>query len=86
MTHMGYRCPNADYPDRSSVYCSVLADTQVLSGLTSVLNIVALVGYLKLHHHQTIDEVHQSINERLKDYHISMSRRNVIYPRKAIFG
>jgi hypothetical protein len=43
------------------------------------LDIVALVGYLKLHHHQTVDEVHQSVNERLKDYQMSLSRRNVTY-------
>ena len=79
MTHMGYRCPNADCPDRSLVYRSALADAQALPGFTFGLDIVALVGYLKLHHHQTVDEVHQSVNERLKTSQISMSRRNVMY-------
>jgi len=79
MTHVGYRCPNADCPDRSKVYRSILADAQALPGFTFGLDIIALVGYLKLHHHQTVDEVHQSVNERLKDYRISMSRRNVMY-------
>ena len=79
MTHMGYRCPNADCPDRTSVYRSTLADAQALPGFTYGLDIIALVGYLKLHHHQTVDEVHRSVNERLKDYQISMSRRNVMY-------
>ena len=79
MTHVGYRCPNADCPDRSSVYRSALADAQALPGFTFGLDIVALVGYLKLHHHQTVDEVHQGVNERLKTYQISMSRRNVMY-------
>lgn len=79
ITHVGYRCPNADCPDRARVYRSTLADAQALPGFTFGLDIVALVGYLKLHHHQTVDEVHRSINERLKDYQISMSRRNVMY-------
>lgn len=79
MTHVGYRCPNADCPDRSSVYRSALADAQALPGFSFGLDIVALIGYLKLHHHQTVDEVHRSVNERLKGYQISMSRRNVMY-------
>jgi hypothetical protein len=79
MTHVGYRCPNADCPDRSKVYRSVLADAQALPGFTFGLDIIALVGYLKLHHHQTVDEVHQNVNERLKDYQMSLSRRNVTY-------
>jgi hypothetical protein len=79
MTHVGYRCPNADCMDKSTVYRSALADAQALPGFSFGLDIVALVGYLKLHHHQTIDEVHRGINERLKDYQMSMSRRNVMY-------
>lgn len=79
MTHVGYRCPNGDCPERSRVYRSALADAQALPGFTFGLDIVALVGYLKLHHHQTVDEVHQSINERLKDSQVTMSRRNVMY-------
>jgi hypothetical protein len=79
MTHVGYRCPNADCTGKSTVYRSALADAQALPGFSFGLDIVALVGHLKLHQHQTVDEVHRSINERLKDYQISMSRRNVMY-------
>lgn len=79
ITHVGYRCPNPDCSDRSTVYRSALADAQALPGFTFGLDIVALVGYLKLSHHQTVDEVHLGINERLKDYQISLSRRNVMY-------
>src|SRR5260370_3651913 len=79
MTHVGYRCPNADCTGKSTVYRSALADAQALPGFSFGLDIVALVGHLKLHHHQTVDEVHQNVNERLKDYQISMSRRNVLY-------
>ncbi len=79
MTHIGYRCPNTDCTDNALVYRSIVADSQALPGFTFGLDIVALVGYLKLSLHQTVDEVHQGINERLKDYQISMSRRNVMY-------
>ena|SRR5437762_3481599 len=66
MTHVGYRCPNADCTDRSRVYRSALADAQALPGFTFGLEIVALVGYLKLSQHQTVDEVHRGVNERRK--------------------
>lgn len=64
---------------RERVYRSAVADALALPGFTFGLDIVALVGHLKLSQHQTVDEVHQSINERLKDYQISLSRRNVMY-------
>ena len=79
MTHVGYRCPNADCPGNVLVYRSALADAQALPGFSFGLDIVALVGHLKLHQHQTVDEVHRGINERLAGYQISMSRRNVMY-------
>jgi Transposase, Mutator family len=79
MTHVGYRCPNADCPGKSTVYRSALADAQALPGFSFGLDIVALVGHLKLNQHQTVDEVHRDVNERLKNYQISMSRRNVMY-------
>ena len=79
ITHVGYRCPNSACPKKGSVYRSALADAQALPGFTFGLDIVVLVGYLKLHHHQTVDEVHTQINDRLKPHHVSLSRRNVMY-------
>lgn len=79
ITHLGYRCQNADCVERERVYRSAVADAQALPGFTFGLDIVALVGHLKLSQHQTVDEVHQHMNERLQDYQISMSRRNVMY-------
>ena len=79
MTHIGYRCPNAECTDNTLVHRSIIADSQALPGFTFGLDIVALVGYLKLGMHQTVDEVHRGINERLKNYQITMSRRNVMY-------
>lgn len=79
MTHIGYRCPNADCRENKRVYRSTIADAQALPGFTFGMDIVALVGYLKLSQHKTVDEVHDIVNERLKDYQISMSRRHVMY-------
>jgi hypothetical protein len=79
MTHIGYRCPNADCRESKRVYRSTIADAQALPGFTFGMDIVALVGYLKLSQHKTVDEVHNIVNERLKAYQISMSRRNVMY-------
>src|SRR5436190_11825729 len=58
MTHIGYRCLNADCAERTQVYRSARADALALPGFTFGLDIVALVGYLKLSKHQTVDEVH----------------------------
>jgi hypothetical protein len=79
MTHVGYRCPNEECTGNVITYRSALADAQALPSFSFGLDIVALVGHLKLHQHQTVDEVHREVNERLKDYQISMSRRNVMY-------
>ncbi len=79
MTPVGYRCPNAHGTDDKRVYRSIRADAQALPGFTFGMDIVALVGYLKLSQHKTVDEVHEAVNERLKNYQISMSRRNVMY-------
>lgn len=79
LTHIGYRCPNEQCEDRARVNRSMQADMQALPGYSFGLDVVALVGYLKLHHHQTVDEVHAVINERLKESRVSMSRRNVMY-------
>lgn len=61
------------------MYRSALADAQALPGFSFGLDIVALVGHLRLHSHQTVDEVHRGINERLKEQQITLSRRNVMY-------
>ena len=79
MTHVGYRCPNANCADNKRIYRSIRADAQALPGFTFGMDIVALVGYLKLSQHKTVDEVHEAVNEQLKNYQVSMSRRNVMY-------
>ena len=79
MTHIGYRCPNEDCTESKKVHRSVRADALALPNFTFGMDIVALVGYLKLGQHKTVDELHKEINDRLKDYQIQMSRRNVMY-------
>jgi hypothetical protein len=79
MTHIGYRCPNEKCTESKRVHRSALADTLALPNFTFGMDIVALVGYLKMSQHKTVDEVHKDVNERLKVHHNQMSRRNVMY-------
>src|SRR5437667_6137221 len=57
LTHIGYRCPHTECTNKNQVYRSILADAQALPSFTFGLDIIALVGYLKLSKHQTVDEV-----------------------------
>jgi hypothetical protein len=43
------------------------------------LDIVALVGQLHLGKHQTVDEVHHQVQERLRALGVSISRREILY-------
>jgi len=79
VTHIGYSCPNEKCIERNKVYRSAAADSLALPNFTFGIDIIALVGYLKLGKHYTVDEVHKEVNERLKTYDIQISRRNVMY-------
>jgi hypothetical protein len=79
VVHLGTRCPNPACPHHHRVYRSVQADALALPGFTFGLDIVVLVGYLKLHQHHTLDEVHQAIAEKLQRYDLTLSRRNIMY-------
>jgi hypothetical protein len=79
MTHIGYRCPNEKCTESKRTYRSIAADSLALPNFTFGMDIVALVGYLKLSQHKTVDEIHKYVNERLAVYNIKMSRRNVMY-------
>jgi len=50
-----------------------------LPGFPFGLDLIVLVGTLKLSHHQTLDEVLRQINERLSAFGVRCSRRNVMY-------
>ena len=79
LIHAGYRCPDLTCPGRNRTYRSTEADALALPGFTYGLDIVVLVGQLHLGKHQTVDEVHQEVQERLKALGVSISRREILY-------
>jgi hypothetical protein len=77
--HCGYRCPKTACTAAKRVYRSALADALALPGFTFGLDVIALVGTLKLNRHQTLDEVHQNLTSRFLPFGLSISRREVMY-------
>lgn len=79
LIHRGYRCPNSACETRLRSYRSAAADALALPGFTFGLDIVILVGHLRLAQHQTLDEVHHTLCWRLASFGVSISRREVLY-------
>src|SRR5258708_2330652 len=79
LIHAGYRCPDAQCPGYQRTYRSAAADALALPGFTYGLDIVLLVGHLHLGKHQTVDEVHEELLERLASLGGRISRREVFY-------
>lgn len=79
VTHAGYRCPDGVCPGHQRTYRSVEADALALPGFTYGLDIVLLVGRLHLGKHQTVDEVHEELLERLAPLGVKISRREILY-------
>ncbi len=79
LIHAGYRCPDAQCPGYQRTYRSVEADALALPGFTYGLDIVLLVGRLHLGKHQTVDEVHEELLERLAPLEVRISRREILY-------
>ena len=79
VNHAGYRCPNPQCVGHQRTYRSVVADALALPGFTFGMDIVLLVGRLRLGRHQTVDEVHQELQERLAPLGVSISRREILY-------
>lgn len=79
VVHGGYRCKNPQCTGKARTYRSVEADALALPGFTFGLDIVLLVGKLHLGEHQTLDEMHETITERLAPLGVSISRREVLY-------
>jgi hypothetical protein len=79
VTHVGYRCPDTQCPGFARTYRSAEADALALPGFTYGLDIVLLVGRLHLGKHQTVDEVHEDLLERLAPLEVSISRREILY-------
>jgi hypothetical protein len=79
VTHGGYRCRNPKCRSRARTYRSVAADALGLPGFTFGLDVVILAGQLHFGKHQTLDEAHEQITERLASLGVSISRREVLY-------
>src|SRR5437660_124137 len=79
LVHAGYRCPDAQCQGHQRTYRSVKADSLALPWFTYGMDIVLLVGRLRLREHQTVDEVHQELLERLAPLGVRISRREILY-------
>jgi hypothetical protein len=79
LVHAGYRCPDAECGGHQRTYRSVKADALALPWFTYGLDIVLLVGRLRLREHQTVDEVHEELLERLAPLGVRISRREILY-------
>ncbi len=79
LTHWGYRCPNSACSGGTHLYRSTIADQLALPGFTFGLDIVLLVGVLRLQQHKTIDEVHQELTRQLSHHQVTISRREILF-------
>src|SRR3984893_9792546 len=79
LVHAGYRCPDVQCGGHQRTYRSVRADALALPWFTYGLDIVLLVGRLRLREHQTVDEIHQELLKRLQPLGVKMARREVLY-------
>jgi hypothetical protein len=79
VVHYGCRCPNPTCATRARSYRSAQADALALPSFTFGLDIVVLVGQLRLAQHQTHDQTHQAVQERLTPLGLTISRREVLY-------
>jgi hypothetical protein len=79
LTHAGYRCPDVDCLGHQRTYRSPVADALALPYCTFGLDIVLLVGQLHLGKHQTVDEIHQELLERLAPLGVTIARREILY-------
>ncbi len=79
LTHCGYRCPDPRCPTAPRSYRSAAADALALPGFTFGLDIVVLVGQLRLAQHQTLDQTHQVLQTRLDPFEQTISRREISY-------
>src|SRR5436305_2338175 len=79
LNHAGYRCPDPQCVGHTRTYRSVEADALALPHFTYGLDIVLLVGRLRLRQHQTVDEIHQEVLRRLEPLGVKIARREILY-------
>jgi len=79
LVHAGYRCPDPLCAGSQRTYRSREADALALPWFTYGLDIVLLVGRLRLKEHQTVDEIHRELLKRLEPLGVKISRREILY-------
>lgn len=79
VVHSAYRCPQPDCPTATRPYRSTVADGLALPGFTFGLDVLLLVGHLRLAQHQTVDQIHLALQERLTPLGVTISRREILY-------
>jgi hypothetical protein len=79
LVHAGYRCPEPACVGSQRTYRSLQADALALPWFTYGLDVVLLVGRLRLQEHQTVDEIHQELLKRLDPLGVKIARREVLY-------
>lgn len=79
LIHAGYRCPDAQCEGHRRTYRSVQADALALPGMTYGLDVVLLVGRLRLREHRTVDEIHRELLTRLEPLGVKIARREILY-------
>lgn len=79
LNHAGYRCPDPQCVGHTRTYRSVEADALALPHFTYGLDIVLLVGRLRLREHQPVDEIHQELLTRLEPLGGTIARREILY-------
>ena len=79
LIHAGYRCPDPQCEGQRRTYRSVQADALALPGMTYGLDVVLLVGRLRLGEHRTVDELHRELLRRLEPLGVKIARREMLY-------
>jgi hypothetical protein len=79
LIHAGYRCPDPQCEGHRRTYRSVQADALALPGMTYGLDVVLLVGRLRLGEHRTVDELHRELLRRLEPLGVKIARREMLY-------
>ncbi len=79
LIHAGYRCPDTQCEGHRRTYRSVQADALALPGMTYGLDVVLLVGRLRLREHRTVDEIHRELLTRLEPLGAKIARREILY-------
>ena len=79
LNHAGYRCPDAQCVGHARTYRSVEADALALPHFTYGLDIVLLVGRLRLREQQTVDEIHRELLKQLEPLGVKIARREILY-------